>query len=184
MRGFIFSFWQKIDPIYYSCTRLKYVSDKGDNIFRIRLTKYKGRNIVLSDGTRINKNDTLVKIHLHNVRLLMEMKEIKSELRKAKIIYRHVQNSLPGLEFYIRHHFSAHNVKGIIGITLLNKGCERLGFEIIEIINPVYKLYKTLSFLPIGVLSHESVKLNDVLKKQRPNYLFMSTAKLSKLYRV
>lgn len=179
MRAYILSVWHKLDPYYFSCTRLKYVTE--DNIFRIRLTKYKGRNITLSDGTEINKNDVLVKIHLHNVRLLMEVRDIKSELKKAKLIYRYVQNSLPGLEFYIRSHFRSYNVKGIVGITLLSKGCERLGFEIIEIINPIYKWYKTLSFLPIGILSHDRSKWNDMIA-QKPNYLFMSIARLTDLY--
>lgn len=182
MRDYILTIWNKLDPLYYSCSRLTYVTKSGENIFRIRLTKYKGRNIVLSDGTIINKNDTLVKIHLHNVRLLMELREIKSDLKKAKIIYRYVQNSLPGVENYIRQHFHSSDVKGIVGITLLNKGCERLGFEIVDIVNPIYKWFKILSFLPIGMLSHDRLSIGDILKQQSPNYLFMSTEKLIKLY--
>lgn len=184
MRGQILSLWNLLDPIYYNLSRLTYVStDKGvDNIFRIRLTKYRGRNVILSDGTEIKRNDTLIKIHLHNVRLLKELKDIKSELKKAKIIYRHVQNSLPGVETYIRQYYDSHNIKGIIGITLLNKGCERLGFEVIDIINPFYKWYKTLTFLPIGLLSHQGATIHQFLKYQKPNYLFMSKDKLTELY--
>nr|WP_309143495.1 hypothetical protein [Bacillus sp. V3B] len=100
MRGYLISIWSLIDPLYYFCTRLIYLpsEEKEGNIFRIRLTKYKGRKIVLSDGTQINKNDTLVKIHLHNVRLSKELKDVKSEIKKAKMIYRYVQKSLPGFE--------------------------------------------------------------------------------------
>lgn len=181
MKGYILSAWHKLDPYYFSCTRLKYVTEYGDNIFRIRLTKYRGRNIILSDGTRINKNDLLVKIHLHNVRLLMEMREIKSEWKKAKMIYRYVQDSLPGLELYIRNQLKSYNVKGIVGITFLNKGSERLGFEIIDIINPIYKWYKILSFFTIGVLSQERSKWSQILH-QSPHYLFMSTARLKEMY--
>lgn len=182
MKGYILSIWNMMDPFYFSCTRLAYVGADGDNIFRIRLTKYRGRNIVLPDGTTINKNDILVKIHLHNVRLLMELREIKSELKKAKIIYRYVQNSLPGVEKYIRQHFNAYNVKGIVGITFLNKGCARLGFEIVDIVNPFYRWFKTLSFIPIGLLSHDKISIGEMIKHQRPNYLFMSKDQLSKLY--
>ena len=104
MRGYIISIWRLIDPFYYFCTRLTYLPSKEKKVMylRIKLTKYKGRNIVLSDGTQINKNDTLVKIHLHNVRLLKELKNIKSEIKKAKMIYRYVQKSLPGIEIYIQ----------------------------------------------------------------------------------
>lgn len=181
MKGYILSIWNTLDPFYYTCSRLTYVNE--DNIFRIRLTKYKGRDIILSDGTNIKKNDTLVKIHLHNVRLLREINEVKGELKKAKIIYRHVQKSLPGVENYIRENFQSFNVKGIIGITSLNKGCERLGFEIFEIINPIYKWFKIISFLPIGMLSHQHITIAQVIKHQNPTYLFMSRNKLTDLYR-
>ncbi|MDQ0155042.1 YkoP family protein [Robertmurraya andreesenii] len=183
MKAFILSIWNWLDPFYYSCSRLTYVTSSGDNIFRIRLTKYKGRAITLSDGTMIQKNDTLVKIHLHNVRLLMELMNIESELRKAKMIYRHVQNSLPGVEHFIQEHFSASNVKGIVGITSLNKGCERLGFEIVDILNPFYRWFKIFAFLPIGVLSHRGANILRIVKVTRPTYLFMSKSKLIQMYR-
>lgn len=182
MKGYILSIWNWLDPYYYACSRLTYVSENGDNIFRIRLTKYKGRDIVLSDGTNIKKNDTLVKIHLHNVRLLREIKEVGSELKKAKIIYHQVQHSLPGVEAYIRKHFEPYNVKGIVGITSLNKGCERLGFEIVDILSPLYRWFKIISFLPIGLLSHRKIPIVHLIKHQKPTYIFMSRNKLIKLY--
>ncbi|AIE60311.1 YkoP family protein [Bacillus methanolicus] len=185
MRGYILSIWSLIDPIYFFCSRLTYPPCEGTegNILRIRLTKYKGRNIVLSDGTQINRNDLLVKIHLHNARLLKELKDIKSELKKAKIIYRYVQKSLPGVEIYIRNYCHSQEIKGIIGISLLNKGCERLGFEIFDISHPVYKWYKWFSFLPIAMLSSQNTFIWRILKYQKPHYLFMSTNKLSNMYR-
>lgn len=186
MSGFLISIWSLFDPLYYICSRLTYPpsEEATGNIFRIRLTKYRGRGIVLSDGTRINRNDTLVKIHLHNVRLLRELKNIKSELKKAKIIYRYVQKSMPGLEIYIRNCCHPYEIKGLIGITMLNKGCERLGFEIFDITHPIYKWFKWFAFLPIGILSSQNTSIWQILKQhQKPNYLFMSTSKLSNKYR-
>lgn len=184
MRGYVLSIWSLLDPIYFLCTRLSYLPNIGkeSNIFRIRLTKYKGKEIILSDGTQINKNDTLVKIHLHNVRLLREFKDIKSELKKAKIIYRYVQNSLPGVENYIRNSSCSKEIKGIIGITMLNKGCERLGFETFEISHPVYKWFKWIAFLPIEILSSGNCSIWHICKHQAPKYLFMSAQKLTKMY--
>lgn len=153
------------------------------NIFRIRLTKYKGKNIVLSDGTKINKNDILVKIHLHNVRLLKELRNINSEIKRGKMIYRYVQKSLPEVENYIRNNEQYGKIKGIIGVTSLNKGCERLGFEIISISHPIYKWFKKFAFLPIEILSSHNSSIRYILKHHTPNYLFMSTSKLESIYR-
>jgi hypothetical protein len=134
-------------------------------------------------GHKINKNDMLVKIHLHNVRLLKELKDIKNEFKKVKVIYSYVQKSLPGLEMYIRNNAHSDKIKGIIGITLLNKGCERLGFDIFDISNPIYKWFKQFAFLPIGILSSKNSSVLYILNHQKPKYLFMSTKKISIMYR-
>lgn len=183
MRSYVLSLWSLLDPLYYSFTRLTYLNQEGceDNIFRIRLTKYKGKKLVLSDGAAINKNDVLVKIHLHNVRLLKELKDVKGDLKKARKIYCHVQRSLPGVEAFIRNHSSSHQIKGIIGITMLNKGCERLGFEVFDISHPFYRWYKWITLLPIGMLSSHASAAH--IFRQAPTYLCMSADKLSRLYR-
>lgn len=183
MRSYILSFWSFMDPIYYYFSRLTYLPCKN-NILRVRVTRYKGKNIVLTDGTPINRNDLLVKIHLHNVKLLMELKDIKSELRRGKRIYQLVQGSLPSLDTFIRNHSHANQIKGIIGITMLNKGCTRLGFEVVTISHPVYKWFKRFAFLPIGLLSSQSATITSALLEHKPTYLFMSKSTLSKLYRL
>lgn len=182
MRDNLIYIWGLIDPLYYHCTRLTYLPTREDNIFRVRLTKYKGRNIVLSDGTQINKNDTLVKIHLHNVRLLNEFKNLNSEMKKAKMIYSYVKRSLAGVDIYIQNHPHSSEIKGIIGITTLNKGCERLGFEVLGISHPIYKWFKRIAFLPIDMISSQNSFLH-ILKHHKPSYLLMSTDKLSNMYR-
>ena len=185
MRGYLITIWSLLDPLYFFFTNLTYLPCKESegNIFRIRLTKYKGRNIVLSDGTQINKNDVLVKIHLHNVRLLKELRDIKSEIKRGKIIYRYVQKSLPKVENYIHNNEHFNEIKGIIGVTSLNKGCERLGFEMISISHPVYRWFKKFAFLPIEILSSHNFSIWYILKHHTPNYLFMSTSKLANMYR-
>ncbi|WP_458413116.1 YkoP family protein [Schinkia sp. CFF1] len=186
MRGYVLSIWDFFDPLYFSCTRLTIPPRAGmeNNIFRIRLTKYKGKEVILSDGTKINKNDLLIKIHLHNVKLLKELKDIKSELKKAKIIYRHVQQSLPGVEHFLRNNRRSGEIKGIVGITHLNKGCERLGFEIFDISHPLYKWFKWFAFLPIDILSSRNNSIRHMFKLHFPKYLFMSSDQLTKLYRI
>lgn len=182
MKAYLLTVWNILDPIYYSFTRLTYLDKSiggNTNIFRVRLTRYKGRDVTLSDGTEIKKNDFLVKIHLHNVRLISEMIHIKNEVRKGRFICKCVEHSLPGLLTYIQHHEKNDEIKGIIGITTLAKGSKYLGFESIDIMNPFYKWFKFISFLPICILSSsKSVSM----KKQPPKYLFMSKEMLVNKY--
>lgn len=176
MRGYLLSLWNILDPIYFSMTRLSYLPKENNehNVFRVRLTRYKGKLITLSDGTQILKNDILVKVHFHNIRLLQELKEIKSEIRKGKIIYRHALQSLPGILSYIQTQPKYHEIKGIIGITSLNMGCEKLGFEIIPISHPLFRWIKWISSVSIRALASSKVDLRFILNHKPPSYLIMS----------
>ncbi len=184
MKGYLLTVWSLIDPFYFYFSRLTYPPfvDKKENILRIRLTKYKGREVTLSDGTRIKKNDILVKIHLHNVRLLKELRGVKSELNKTKMILNYVRSSLPGVESFIRMNPHTQEIKGILGITSRAKGSERLGFEVFDIMHPVYRWFKTFAFLPISYVSSRGIGLKELVKFHKPKYLFMSAKKLTELY--
>ncbi|NGP45128.1 hypothetical protein G4V62_09230 [Bacillaceae bacterium SIJ1] len=183
MKVYLITLWKLMDPLYYSCTRLQLLKDTKmqSSIFRVRLTCYKGQDITLTDGTVFRKNDVLIKIHLHNAQVLHELSGMNNELRRAMILYKKVQDSLPLLASYIRQHKNAHEIKGIIGITLLNKGCERLGFESYSITSRIYKSFKQLALYPIYLLSTTNPY---VLGKNAPSpkYLFMSKANLFDKY--
>lgn len=177
MKQYLLSAWNIIDPIYYQFTRLKYIRDHNQQktLFRVRLTRYRGSRLVLSDQTVINKNDLLVKIHLHNVRVLTEMAQIKSEIKRAVYIYHMIKRALPQLAQYIQTHKKAHQIKGIIGITSLYRGAERLGFDVRLINNPFYRRLKTATCAFINILSNNKFRHN-------PAYLLMSKQKMNSTY--
>jgi hypothetical protein len=172
--------WKVLDPIYYACSRLEYIEDANQHrhIFRVRLTRYKGREVILSDGTKIKKNDLLLKIHLHNARLIRELIRFDSEIKKVRFVYEQVKKGLPYVAEYLQHHEQFTDVKGLIGITVLNKGCERLGFETFSIVNPFYKWFKKIVFLPMYFISQ--FRFDSI--RRPPKYLFMSTQQLMRLY--
>lgn len=175
LRAYLLSIWSLIDPVYYLLTRLSYLVDqnKKRHIFRVRLTKYKGKSVVLADGTSITKDDLLIKIHLHNARLIKEMQHIDGDIKRARYIYKQVENSLPLLSKFLFSHPRLEEIKGIIGITVLNKGCKRLGFEVYPISNKLYCLFKKIVAYPIYLLATSDCSFKS-FKKQNPEYLFMS----------
>ncbi|WP_340083927.1 hypothetical protein MHB50_13635 [Siminovitchia sp. FSL H7-0308] len=181
MRQYCLSAWNFIDPVYFQCTRLQYIQKACGNqsILRVRLTKYKGRDIVLSDGTPIKKNDVLVKIHLHNSKLLQQMESCHSEIRRALYIYQAVKESLPFVIRYIQTQKNHEQIKGLIGITMLYKGCKKLGLEPYPIIHPFYKHFKKFSLLPIYFLSSARAFNKEI---PSPMYLFMSRDTLMSRY--
>lgn len=172
--------WKLLDPLFYLCSRLHYIDvNKTSNVFRVRITKYKGKTLILSDGTRISKNDFLLKIHLHNVRMLNESRKIKNELKRARLMYRQVLHSMPALARYLKDHPEERNIKGVIGITTLNKGVQALGFECFLPESRLYRFFKRIGQLPIFWLSSSSLKN---FHKHKLSYLLLSKEKLYLLY--
>lgn len=173
MKSYLLGVWKIIDPIYYTFSRLNYVPDTNQHntLFRVRLTRYKGAPITLSDGTSIRKNDILLKIHLHNVKMIKELNMTTSDIKRAVFIYHAVKKSLPSLSEYLMHHPRHQDIKGIIGITSLAKGSDRLGFDIVTIQNKYYRTYKKITFLPINLVAGKK-------RYEDPVYLFMSKNKL------
>lgn len=175
VKQYLLRIWVIIDPLYYFFTRLKFVFDhnKQYTVFRVRLTRYKGRTIQLTDGTVIKKNDVLLKIHLHNVKLLYELMSIKSDKQRALHVFKQIKVALPILALYVEEAYCDKPIKGIIGISTLYKGANRLGFEIIPLHNKLYQHYKGFTFGLINYLANKPMK-------QVPMYLFMSKQELSK----
>ncbi|QOR82905.1 hypothetical protein IMZ17_09590 [Geobacillus stearothermophilus] len=177
----LLSVWGLMDPLYYACSRLEYVGGKENgcrSIFRVRLLRYKGETIRLSDGTTIAANDWLLKIHLHNVRLLRELMQYRGDIQKGRYIFEQVKASLPYVAHHLYHHKQSSRIKGIIGVTMLNKGCERLGFDVIDIANSFYRWLKMASHWPMmTVAQHRLMPL-----VRPPKYLVMSKEKLFSLY--
>ncbi|WP_449536625.1 YkoP family protein [Ferdinandcohnia sp. Marseille-Q9671] len=178
MKLCVITIWTVLDPIYYFLTRLTYVAE--NQVLRVRVTRYKGKPCILTDGTSINKNDLLIKIHLHNVILLKSLLGLHGETTKARQIYHQVKQSLPELAEYIYNHPKKQEIKGIIGITSLNKGSRRLGFETVSISNKAYLRFKQLVFLPMHFMGMSTISMKTL--KRPPMYLFMSKSKLLDLY--
>lgn len=179
IRAYFLSLWSLWDPLYYNFSRLTVLDPASGrkSVFRVRLSRYKGHDVTLKDGTCIKKNDLLVKIHLHNVRLLKDMYKIEGEFRKGLFIYKTIKDALPRLAEYVNKHERNGEIKGIIGISMLHQGSERLGFEIHEIFNRFYRALKIVTQYPIHFLSADH-PFRAWQKRATPEYLFMSKTTL------
>jgi hypothetical protein len=175
VRLFILTIWNYVDPIFYFFRRLEWIGgeSKKDCVFRVRLTTYKGRELFLQDGSSIKKNDCLVKIHLHNIRILKEVRRIKSPLLRTRAIYRMVEKSMPMLADYISNHPKKDSIKGIIGVTMLDKGVTHLGFEKAYPKSRLYRLFKLITQFPIFLLASTSLSLQHI-RRQKTVYLVMA----------
>lgn len=181
VKSWFISVWTLLDPLYYTCTRLKRIdSEREKNVFRVRLMKYRGKRVDFPDGSSLERGDLVVRIHLHNVYILQEMAGMNNELARAKWLYNTVRRSLPGVHDYLNNHPKKEQLKGIVGITLLNRGNRSLGFRTLPLYNPIFRLFRWVTLLPIHLLSADQPIRT--LKKHRPVYLYMSKDELEARY--
>ncbi|MDQ0255725.1 hypothetical protein J2S74_003107 [Evansella vedderi] len=177
MRQYVLKAWENIDPIYDRIRNFTSIETEDNiSVFRVLLTRYRGPKHELADGNIISKGDYLVRIHLHNIRLLQYLHPIKSSLKRTFMLYEMVKNALPKLAKYIQDHELSNKIKGICGVTMLNKIVERLGFEIRPVTNPFYRLMKYFSQSPIHFLATGSIA--NIFEKRKVSYLFMSKNQL------
>lgn len=125
----LWGFW---DYLYQRCTRLKYI-EKGNNIFRIVVLRYRGEPLFTSDDQVIQSGDLILKIHIHNYYFASLCKGVKDELRLALLLRRHIMLSLPQLAAYLATMEKRERIKGIVGTTMLHKGVQPLGFSISDV---------------------------------------------------
>ncbi len=180
LKQFALSVWQACDPFYFACTRLQYIEPPPHNIFRVRLLRYRGPALQLRDGTQIGYGDLLLKIHFHNVRLLSQMLHVNDAIARSRLLYRLVEQSLPGLARYCSEHPRFAELKAIIGITQINRGCTTLGFDVCDIQNRGYRYLKRLMLLPIYLLSVAQPLRS--FAKHEPKLLLMSKTVLHQRY--
>ena len=81
------------------------------------------------------------------------MQCIDENFKKSLFLYKKVQASLPDLAFFIIHHNKNDQIKGIIGITMIDKGYKRLGFESFSLSSHSYLWFKRIAHYPIHLLS-------------------------------
>ncbi|WP_120188618.1 YkoP family protein [Ammoniphilus oxalaticus] len=175
--------WSILDKLYFRCSRLEFVDEQRDNIFRVRLLTYRGPSLSFEDGTTIQSSDLLLKIHLHNYRLMKEMESIDHDIKRALYVYQRVKQSLPGLAHFFVNHPQCDDIKALLGITVLNRGVKPLGFQVSKISNPAYRTLKGWFQLPMMMLLQPHKRLT-LLKKGplAPNYLMMTKEQLVNRY--
>ncbi|MBG9944558.1 hypothetical protein ABE237_00065 [Brevibacillus formosus] len=124
--------WGYWDEIYQRCTRLTYI-EKGKNIFRVVVLRYRGEPLVTTDNCIIHEGDLILKLHIHNYYFATLCKEVKDELRVALLLRRHILQSLPQLATFLNSMENKDQIKGIVGTTMLHKGVKPLGFSISDV---------------------------------------------------
>lgn len=109
------------------------IGQPGENIFRLAVHRYRGPEIILPDGTVLQRGDPVGELHLDN-KLLMELNHRTQSIEGLAVHFlRKTQHSLPLLASLAANNPAYRSLKAYQGITLIHRGAGRLGFCLIEL---------------------------------------------------
>ncbi|GGG19718.1 polysaccharide deacetylase family protein [Paenibacillus abyssi] len=132
MKRALVSAWLGWERLFHYLFRLEAV-DHGEGIFHFRIRPYRGKTLELKDGHKIGNNDKVIELHFDNKKLFQIMRRSKSLMQMAIYVIREVERALPKLARQISGRQEFNDVRGLYGISMINRGSESFGFNVLEL---------------------------------------------------
>lgn len=124
--------WLGWETIFHKMMKLKpvHIHVEDDPMLHYRLIKYKGNELELHKDEKLNEGDLIAELHFDNKRLSEIAFTSKNPLVVAVKTIREVEKALPKLAVMLAAEKQAKDIKAIHGITMINRGADKLGFSI------------------------------------------------------
>lgn len=120
---------QRLDSIVVRLLRVKDICmNDRPTLFRLRQRRYRGQPLTLADGTILRPRDPIGELHLNNEVLKEITRAGKDPERIALLTLKELKLSLPALAQWINNTPGLKNIRAVVGLTMLHRGVERLGF--------------------------------------------------------
>jgi hypothetical protein len=176
--------WGLIDRVIRRLAGIKDIGDGKSFIWRLALRRYHGPEWRMPDGPPLRAGDYFIELHINNDRLLSLIGENTSTERMAIIAMREVRNSLPELARLIKDDEKYGRAKVLLGITLLHRGSERLGFKVYDLERGVLRTFTGWYEKLLLTLFHPSGKksLKSYRDELSPKYVVMTRQELMRRY--
>jgi peptidoglycan-N-acetylglucosamine deacetylase len=141
--------WPLIDRLLRAVYHIRPLRDDGSGIICFDLRRHKGPPAVLNDGSEVQTGDAIMEIHMNNGWLRARRKLNMTASRSAGEVLASYRHDLRLLAGQVADRMFG-DVVALHGITLLHVGAKRLGFEVAEVPDSLWK--KGASFYLAGVM--------------------------------
>lgn len=122
--------WRCYDKAYRWLHGVEDLPSDERGVVRIGVRRYRGRRVVLSDGTAVSAGDLVGTIHFNNESVAAIHKRTANPIRAGILILRAFEDSLETLAGLVETYLPYREVKAFTTTTIFHQGVERLGFEI------------------------------------------------------
>lgn len=172
--------WEKI---FERIANIKLVENSPYGLLRMTVHPYKGQSITLSDGTRLNKGDYVIELHISNLTLAKGKVggvEVANNIRLLPLFREEIHN----LAQLASHGKLDARAKAIWGITMMGPGLKRLGFQLEPMDNSFHSrlLVMWMNFLKWVFYPSQSKTPPKGKSRQNGHQYFMSIEQLMKRY--
>ncbi|MGI5902414.1 MAG: polysaccharide deacetylase family protein [Desulfitobacteriia bacterium] len=179
-RRLTFSLWEKWEQLYvkiYNIERIDHL-----NLFRLKVSRYRGPDLIHPDGqVMATKGDLVGEIHFDNLRFQSVGPDLqKTGLRALKLALR----SLPDLAKYIANNPKHQNIKVYLGLTLINRGVKKLGFNVQEYPGRDGRLVALFQKIIVHIYHPSGGKRNTASLGKTPKIVWISKKELLERYNV
>jgi peptidoglycan/xylan/chitin deacetylase (PgdA/CDA1 family) len=129
----IIAVWMLWEKLFIRLLHIEPV-DRSNPLLRLRVREYQGSMpIMLDDGECIRKGDLVAELHLDNDRLFRLGALSRNTTQLAIQLIRGMEQLLPRVTERFQNDPTFRNVKGLYGISLINRGPQQLGFTVVDL---------------------------------------------------
>ncbi len=175
--------WLGWERLFHLMFRLEPVGE-GGGMFYYRVRPYHGKTLQLQDGQQIHNNDKIVELHFDNERLFKVMNKSKSLVQVAITMIREVEKALPLISRQLALRTDYRELRGIYGISLINRGSEGFGFTVLELPQNLFgRMTRLYLKMLLGVLHPTGLqRVTDRRAQLTPKIMAMSIEEFKKRY--
>lgn len=175
--------WLIWETVFHKVFRLKTVNPH-DPFLHYRLRKYSGQTIELEDGELLQKGDKVVELHFDNEKLFRFGIRSRSTVHLAIQMIRSMEKELPVLAHQVMGIAGAKNAKALYGVTMLNRGPQQFGFQVLDLKDGLFarssQLY--LKFLLSVIHPSGQSRLKEHTQRLIPKMILMPISVLMERY--
>jgi hypothetical protein len=154
-------FWPRVERVLRAILRIKPLKVDDSGIILFSLRRYRGPNRVLNDGYEIRTGDKIIELHLNNdwfrKRRGLRLKASQSPWLLLACFAR----DLSFLAQQVANGTFGDNVAALHGSTILHVGARRLGFQVNELPDSMWK--KGARFYMAGLMQVYHLRGHKVL---------------------
>lgn len=121
--------WLMWEVVFHFMFQLKTVSPENP-FLHYRLRSYKGKSVILDNGSTLEKGDPIIELHFDNQKLFNYGVNSRSTVHLAIQMIRSMEKELPTLAHQLMEDDRLKQAKALYGVSMINRGPEKFGFSI------------------------------------------------------